>query len=443
MTHSLKIPFNEEMERALLGSVLIDYKNTMNELVDVDESIFYIDNHKEIFKSMLLLSNNGSPIDIKTVYDQLIKNMNNKVTVDYLLNLAEETPTAAHAKYYCDQLTKLSTLRKMAELCQTTYKQILTGDVQDLNDLLMGNMKALSELSENGQESEFKSFYDLAKENIKEQENIARTGKTDRIKTLFPSLDKLTGGFKGGDLIVIGARPSVGKTAFALNLALKMGKGNHKAVPVFSVEMRSDSICYRMMAGISGINNNDFKSGVAFENESKKVYAIAELSKKYNVYVNDKSAIKVSQMKAALIKFMKDHPIQAIVIDYLQLLKGSRKFNTKNEEVSEISRDLKLLARELDVPVIVLSQLSRNIEQREDKRPRMSDLRDSGSVEQDADVIMMLWREDYQNFQSNSDISNINIDVVKCRDGSIGSLTLAFDKPHSWFSEITKKDIRQ
>ena len=442
MTHSLKIPFNEEMERALLGSVLIDYKNTMNELVDVDESIFYIDNHKEIFKSMLLLSNNGNPIDIKTVYDQLIKNTNNKVTVDYLLHLAEETPTAAHAKYYYDQLTKLSTLRKMAELCQTTYKQILTGD-QDLNDLLMGNMKALSELSENGQENEFKSFYDLAKENIKEQENIAKTGKTDRVKTLFPSLDKLTGGFKGGDLIIIGARPSVGKTAFALNLALKMGKGNHKAVPVFSVEMRSDSICYRMMAGISGINNNDFKSGVAFENEPKKVYAITSLAQKYNVYVNDKSAIKVSQMKAALIKFMKDHPIQAIVIDYLQLLKGSKKFTNKNEEVSEISRDLKLLARELDVPVIVLSQLSRNIEQREDKRPRMSDLRDSGSVEQDADVIMMLWREDYQNFQSNSDISNINIDVVKCRDGSIGSFKLAFDKPHSWFSEITKKDIRQ
>ena len=437
MTPSLKIPFNEEMERALLGSALIDYK-VLDEII-IDEELFYIDKHKEIYEAINILQEQGSPIDLKTVFSKL--KSNTKVTVDYLLSIAEQTPTSGHANYYALELRKLSNLRKVARIAKEMYNDILSEDIGDVDELIFNSVNKLTNITQNADNGGFKSLNELTKENISKQEKIAQTGKTERIMTMFPSIDRLTGGLCGGNLVFIGARPSIGKTAFALNLALRMGKNSHGAISVFSMEMGGDAICYRMMAGLSQINNDDFKNGNAYKNQSKKLYALDEITKKYNIYVNDKSNNTVAKIKKNILELRKEHGLKAVVIDYLQLIKGSRKFTNKNEEISEISRDLKNLAMELNVPIIVLSQLSRDIEKRDNKRPRMSDLRDSGSIEQDADIIMMLSRDDYQDVSS-QDVSIINVDVLKDRDGSIGALQLYFDKPHSWFSEIVK-DIRQ
>ncbi|WP_347861837.1 replicative DNA helicase [Salimicrobium sp. PL1-032A] len=431
-------PHNIEAEQAVLGAVFLEPSAMTTAAEHLLPEDFYRASHQRIFEVMLGLSNRGEPIDLVTVTTALSNNKTLEEVggVSYLSDIANSVPTAANIGYYTEIVNEKSTLR---QLIRTATEIVTTGysEDDDLEDILNQAEKEILDVSQRKNSQAFKNIKDVL---IDVYDNIEQLHQSDGnvtgIPTGYRDLDTITSGFQRNDLIIIAARPSMGKTAFALNIAQNIAGQTDENVAIFSLEMGADQLVSRMLCAEGNIDAQRLRTGkMESDDWNKLTMAMGSLSNA-GIYIDDTPGVRVSEIRSKCRRLKQEHGIGMILIDYLQLIQGSgNSKENRQQEVSEISRSLKGLARELNVPLIALSQLSRGVESRQDKRPMMSDLRESGSIEQDADIVGFLYRDDYYDQESENQ-NIIEIIIAKQRNGPIGNVELAFVKEYNKFVDL-------
>jgi len=434
-------PQNIEAEQAVLGAILLEPSalTTASEILIPED--FYRAAHQKIFRTMLQLSDRGEPVDLVTVTSELADaNALEEVGgVSYLTELANAVPTAANVQYYAKIVEEKSILRRLIRTATSIAQDGYTRE-DEVEDVLNEAERKILEVSQRKNTTGFQNIKDVlvqAYDNIEMLHN--RKGEITGIPTGFIELDRMTAGFQRSDFIIVAARPSVGKTAFALNIAQNVATRTGENVAIFSLEMGAQQLVMRMLCAEGNINAQNLRTGkLTPEDWGKLTMAMGSLSNA-GIFIDDTPNIRVSEIRAKCRRLKQEQGLGMVLIDYLQLIQGSgRNRENRQQEVSEISRSLKALARELDVPVIALSQLSRSVEQRQDKRPMMSDLRESGSIEQDADIVAFLYRDDYYDKESeNKNI--IEIIIAKQRNGPVGTVQLAFVKEYNKFINLERR----
>lgn len=443
-------PQNIEAEQAVLGSILLepDIFTTVNEFVSEED--FYKRSHRLIFSAMQRLNDRDEAIDALTIQEDLQSRamLENVGGADYIFEIAEKTPTAANAEYYAKIVEEKSILRKLIHATNTIQKESY-GEEHDLTTILDGAERQILAVSENRNRNGFVHISQVLQESIGHIEELSKQNEAvTGIATGYPDLDKMTTGLHPDELIILAARPGVGKTAFVLNIAQNISTKQNGRVAIFSLEMGAESLVNRMLCAEGSIDANRLRTGRLEPQEwSDLVVAMGALGES-EIYIDDTPGIRVTDIRAKSRRLKQEKgDLDLIVIDYLQLIEGSRRSENRQQEVSEISRQLKKLAKELSVPVIALSQLSRSVEQRQDKRPVLSDIRESGSIEQDADIVAFLYREDYyqregSEEEDNPDAENNIIEVIieKNRSGARGTVKLIFTKEFNKFSSVSFRD---
>ncbi len=431
-------PHNIEAEQAVIGAIFLepDALPAASELLMPDD--FYRASHQRIFEAMLKLSDKGEPVDLVTVTTSLSneKKLDEVGGVAYLSDLAGSVPTAANILYYSKIVEEKALLRR---LIRTATDIVSSGFAteDEVEDVLNEAEKNILEVSGRKNTGAFKAIKDVL---IEVYDNIEQLQHQDAdvtgIPTGYRDLDRITSGFQRNDLIIIAARPSVGKTAFALNIAQNVAINTDENVAIFSLEMGADQLVSRMLCAEGNIDSQRLRNGnLEAEDWSKLTMAMGSLSNA-GVYIDDSPGIRVSEIRSKCRRLKQENGLSMILIDYLQLIQGNANSKeNRQQEVSEISRSLKALARELNVPLIALSQLSRGVESRTDKRPMMSDLRESGSIEQDADIVGFLYRDDYYDQESEKQ-NIIEIIISKQRNGPVGNVELAFVKEYNKFVDL-------
>ncbi len=434
-------PQNIEAEQAVLGAIFLEN----SALVTASESLipedFYRSSHQKIFNVMLNLGDAGKPVDLITVTEELaaMKELEDVGGVSYLSDLAASVPTAANIEYYAKIVEEKSLLRRLIRTATTIASDGYSRE-DEVDALLNEAEKNIMEVAQRQNAGAFHNIKDVLVRTYDNIEEIAnRVGDITGIPTGFTDLDHMTAGFQRNDLIIVAARPSVGKTAFALNIAQNVATKAGENVAIFSLEMGAEQLVMRMLCAEGNINAQNLRTGSLTEDDWRKLtMAMGSLSNS-GVFIDDTPGIRVGDIRAKCRRLKQEHGLGMILIDYLQLIQGNgRSGENRQQEVSEISRSLKGLARELEVPVIALSQLSRGVEQRQDKRPMMSDIRESGSIEQDADIVAFLYRDDYYDKESeNKNI--IEIIIAKQRNGPVGTVSLAFVKEYNKFVNLERR----
>jgi replicative DNA helicase len=428
-------PQNIEAEQAVLGAVLLQGEALITAMERLRSEDFYTPAHQLIFEAMARLGEDGQPIDLVTLTAHLQdkQQLEEIGGVSYLAKLANAVPTAANVDYYAQIVEEKSMLRR---LIRTATQIVGSGyaAADDVGLLLSEAEQRIMELSNRRASSGFISIRDVLMEVFERVEHLySNKGGTTGIPSGFADLDKMTSGFQRSDLIIVAARPSVGKTAFALNIAQNVGVRAKETVAIFSLEMSAAQLVQRMICAESNVDAGRMRTGYLEGDDWEKLtMAIGSLSEA-QIYIDDTPGITVADIRAKCRRLKKERGLGMILIDYLQLIQGRGKpGENRQQEVSEISRTLKQIARELEVPVIALSQLSRGVEQRQDKRPMMSDLRESGSIEQDADIVAFLYRDDY--YDKETEKKNIiEIIIAKQRNGPVGTVELVFLKNFNKF----------
>ncbi|RDW16771.1 replicative DNA helicase [Oceanobacillus chungangensis] len=431
-------PHNLEAEQSVIGAIFLEPSafSTASEILLPED--FYRAGHQRIFAAMLKLSDLGEPIDIVTVTSYLndVKQIDEVGGVIYLTQVAESVPTAANIEYYCKIVEEKSVLRRLIR----TATDIVTSSFEkedEIEDVLNDAEKNILEVSGRKNSGAFKNIKDVL---IDVYDNIEQlhqqSGDVTGVPTGFRDLDRITSGFQPNDLIIIAARPSVGKTAFALNIAQNVAVNTDQNVAIFSLEMGADQLVQRMLCAEGNIDAQRLRNGqLTADDWSKLTMAMGSLSNG-GIYIDDSPGIRVTEIRSKCRRLKQEHGLGMILIDYLQLIQGSANSKeNRQQEVSEISRALKGLARELKVPLIALSQLSRGVESRQDKRPMMSDIRESGSIEQDADIVGFLYRDDYYDKETEKQ-NIIEIIISKQRNGPTGTVELAFVKEYNKFVDL-------
>lgn len=439
-------------EQAVLGAIFLD----SDRLIEVKEFLstddFYKKAHKIIFRAMEHLSDNREAIDVLTVRS-LLENQNDLETIGgiaYIAELATATPTAANASYYAKIVAEKSLLRQLInKLTQSVEKAYNQEDPAE--DVLAEAEKSLIDVQQGRNTSSFRRISDVLSMNLDDLEERAKQKSTiTGIATGYPALDAMTTGLHEEELIILAARPAVGKTAFALNIAQNIGTKQDKTVAIFSLEMGAESLVNRMLAAEGTIESHNLRTGQLNDEEWNQYFIAMGTLSKASIYIDDTPGIKITEIRARSRKLAQETGnLGLIVIDYLQLISGTGREN-RQQEVSEISRQLKILAKELKVPVIALSQLSRGVEQRQDKRPVLSDIRESGSIEQDADIVAFLYRDDYydragaddddEGFNDVPEVDNkVEVIIEKNRSGSRGTVELLFLKEYNKFASIDNR----
>lgn len=437
-------PHDIEAERSLLGSMLIskDACVEIMSLATVDD--FYLDSHRILFEAMLSVSHQNNPVDVTTLTSYLIdKKLLDKIGgVEYLLQLSESVPTTAHSQYYLKILNEKSLLRKLIKQ-STQIIENAYGDVDNINDFIGEAEKSFLNVTRDRNAGEFKTVKTVIQHVTDRLVMLQKAdGRISGVKTGYYDLDKLTSGFQKGDLIILAARPSVGKTAFALNIAYNVSYKSEDAVAVFSLEMPAEQLIQRIICAAGSLNAESLRSGSILKENNARYYAAAEKVGKCNLYIDDTPGIRVGEIAAKCRRLKREHGLKMIVIDYLQLISGSANSReSRQQEVSDISRQLKMIARELEVPVLALSQLSRSVEKRDNKRPVLSDLRESGAIEQDADIVSFIHREDYQDPKKEAETQGAtDIIIAKHRNGALADIRLVFLKQYSRFANPARSD---
>ncbi|QQC72811.1 replicative DNA helicase [Lactococcus garvieae] len=439
-------------EQAVLGAIFLD----SDRLIEVKEFLstddFYKNAHKIIFRAMEHLSDNREAIDVLTVRS-LLENQNDLETIGgiaYIAELATATPTAANASYYAKIVAEKSLLRQLInKLTQSVEKAYSQEDSAE--DVLAEAEKSLIDVQQGRNTSSFRRISDVLSMNLDDLEERAKQKSTiTGIATGYPALDAMTTGLHEEELIILAARPAVGKTAFALNIAQNIGTKQDKTVAIFSLEMGAESLVNRMLAAEGTIESHNLRTGQLNDEEWNQYFIAMGTLSKASIYIDDTPGIKITEIRARSRKLAQETGnLGLVVIDYLQLISGTGREN-RQQEVSEISRQLKILAKELKVPVIALSQLSRGVEQRQDKRPVLSDIRESGSIEQDADIVAFLYRDDYYDragaddeddgFNDVPEVDNkVEVIIEKNRSGSRGTVELLFLKEYNKFASIDNR----
>lgn len=442
-------PQSIEAEQAVLGSVFLNADALIEAMEYIDSADFYRRSHQLLFQTMLDLNNRNEAIDVITMKTELEQKqlLEDVGGISYLSELTTNVPTAANVGHYAKIVEQKSLLRR---LIQTATDIVTKGFEQDedVEFILDEAERQILEVSEKRNRSGFLAISDVLSDSIAQIEQLSQQGDDiTGLPTGYHALDKMTAGLQSEELIILAARPAVGKTAFALNIAQNVGTKTDESVAIFSLEMSAESLVNRMLCSEGSIEASHLKTGQLTDEEwNSLIVAMGSLSRA-NIFIDDTPGIKISEIRAKCRKLAQEQgDLGLILIDYLQLIEGTGREN-RQQEVSEISRQLKKLAKELKVPVIALSQLSRGVEQRQDKRPVLSDIRESGSIEQDADIVAFLYRDDYYQRDGEEDDepvqeSNNIIEVIieKNRSGARGTVELMFIKEYNKFTSISPRE---
>ncbi len=443
-------PQNIEAEQAVLGAMLIDKEAIAKATEILNGDDFYREAHRVIFNAMLELYNKNEAVDMVTVTDILRRD--NKLEdiggIAYITSLANVVLTAANVKFHADIVAEKSVLRQLVrvstEIAAMGYE---AGD--DVGVLLDTAESRILEIANRKKRSDFTPIGDVLMDTALNIEKLLQNkGGLTGLPTGFNDLDKLTSGLHPSDFIILAARPSMGKTALALNIVQnialrahrRMG-GEPRSVAFFSLEMSKEQLVNRMLCAEANIDSQRLRVGEMADKDWDALWEACDEMSKAKIYIDDTPGITVMDMRSRARRLKAEHGLDLVVVDYLQLMQGSGKRNTsgdRQQEVSEISRSLKALARELDVPVIALSQLSRGVEARQVKRPMLSDLRESGSLEQDADIVAFLYREDYYNKETEN--KHTELIIAKHRNGPVDTVNLFFHKQFTKFVGFTRRD---
>ena len=424
-------PQDVEAERSLLGAILLQDDVIAEILTVLKPRDFYEDRHGIIFAAMMRLYDQHKPVDLLTLTAELKKTKSLKEIggAAYLADLSNSVPAASHAKAYAEIIERASVRRRLIKAGNEIANKAFLDDAE-VDNLIGEAERDLFEVSDKIVKSDYVSMDTLLADAFDRIEELHKNkGALRGLKTGFRDLDKKTAGFQKGDLIVIGARPAMGKTTFAQNLAYNIASINNKGVLFFSMEMAAGEIVDRMISDVSGVDNWKMRTGNLTDEEFSKIGdAMGEMDE-IPIYIDDTSSMTIVELRNKARRAMHDHDIGIVIVDYLQLIAGSDRYaGNRVQEVTEISRGLKILARELEIPVVALAQLSRNVTGRDDPRPVLSDLRESGSIEQDADLVMFLHRPDYykQNDDNYEETHITELLVAKHRHGAIGKIELYF-----------------
>ena len=435
-------------EQSLLGALMQEPEKLVEVKAAVDVEDFYDEKNKDIYNAILRLDEAEIIPDTTTIFEE-INNSGAFKSMDaslYIVELYDITPSTRNIMHYANLVKRYSIYREIRSALLSSTEEMNQGNA-DIDSLTATLFDKVERAMERAKTSQFKNMKDVTNEVF--QEIVARMsgeGQNIAIPTGFNTLDQLVGLGKG-DLIILAARPSMGKTAFALNIALNVAGKNHrdesekKTVALFSLEMGADQLVSRMICSEGMLDSEKIKKGTLDNDDMMKLETAVHFLNQKNIFIEDSAFIKVNEVKAKCKLLKNEHGLDLVVVDYLQLLQGSKRTDNRQQEVSEISRSLKQMARELECPVIALSQLSRSVESRHDKRPMMSDLRESGSIEQDADIVSFLYRSDYyrsedadeNEVQEPSDVSTVEVIVAKNRNGQTGTAELAFMKRYNRF----------
>ncbi|MDO4670207.1 MAG: replicative DNA helicase [Aerococcus sp.] len=447
-------PQNIDAEKAVLGSIFLDPTTyiTVNEYIDAAD--FYKRAHQVIFSTMATLNERGDTVDTLTVQNELQRQnqLENVGGVDYIFEVADSTPTAANAEYYARIVEENAILRRLItsanEISAHAYE-----NSEALEDILDGAEKSILSVSEKRNRNGFVHIGDVLQQSITTIEELAKDhSAVTGLPSGYPDLDRMTAGLQAEELLIIAARPGVGKTAFALNIAQNVATKQGATVALFSLEMGAEQLVNRMLCAEGSIDAGRLRTGQLLEQEwSDLIIAMGALGDS-QIYIDDTPGIRMSEIRAKSRRLLQEKgKLDLIVIDYLQLIESARHGESRQQEVSEISRQLKKLAKELHVPVIALSQLSRSVEQRQDKRPVLSDIRESGSIEQDADIVAFLYRDDYyehggdddEDEEATEDNNIVEVIIEKNRSGARGTVKLIFTKEFNKFSSVSFRQEEQ
>jgi len=426
-------PHDIEAEQSVLGSMIIDHEAIVAAAEILRGDDFYRPDHKQIYEACMDLFNDNSPIDLVTLKSRLEeKGLLEQVGgISYLSHLAASVPTSAHIKQYAKIVESKSILRRLIKACQD-ISAISYEAKEDVNVILNQAEHNIFHILQNKHTEDFSPMREVLLNAFDKIEEIYRNrGKVTGVPTGFIDLDYKTAGFQPSDFILIAARPSMGKTAFALNIAQYAAVRQKVPVAVFSLEMSKEQLVNRMLCAEAMVDSQKLRTGSLEQDDWVKIARAMGPLSEARIYIDDTPGISVMEMRAKCRRLKLEKGIGLIFIDYLQLMSGDRRFDSRQQEISEISRSLKALAREMDAPVIALSQLSRACESRADHRPMLSDLRESGAIEQDADVVMFLYRDEY--YHPDTEKKNqAEVIIAKQRNGPTGTVDLI------WLGQYTK-----
>jgi len=433
-------PQNLEAEVSVLGGVLLD-NEALNRVLEVmKEGDFYRESHRKIFSAILDLYEKSEPVDLITLTEALKKRdaLESVGGVEYLNSLVNSVPTAANISYYAKIVKEKAILRKLINRSTDIISQVygVSGDVDDFLDQAE---RSIFEISEDRVRPSFYSLKDIIKSSFKTIERLYEKRQLiTGVPTGFTKLDELTSGLQPSDLIIVAGRPSMGKTALALDIAAHAAVEGGIPSAIFSLEMAKEQLALRMLCSEAKVDAHRLRGGFLSESDWPKLTRAAGSLSEAPIFIDDTPGLSALEMRAKSRRMKAEHNLGLVVVDYLQLMRGRADSDTREQEISDISRSLKALAKELTVPVIAISQLNRRVEERGDKRPQLSDLRESGAIEQDADVIIFLYRDEvYNRSEDNPNKGKAEIIIGKQRNGPTDKFELAFLDKFTCFENLT------
>lgn len=434
-------PQNIEAEQSVLGAMLLEREAIFRVMEFLKPEDFYRDSHRIIYESILELAETGRPVDLITVTDSLrAKGELEKIGgVTYVATLANLVPTAANADYYARIVEEKALSRALISVTTRISSRGYEGS-ENPEELLDEAERSILELGQRRNNDGFTPIKEILVNTFDDIEQAySNRGKVTGVPSGFIDLDNMTNGFQKGDLVILAARPSMGKTAFAILCGQYAAQKHQVPVAIFSLEMSKEQLVQRMLCSEAMVDAHKVRTGNLADDDWTKLSEAASFLSRAPIYLDDTGAATVREVRSKCRRLKAEKGLGLIIIDYLQLMSGGKRIENRQQEIAEISRKLKGLAKELGVPVLALSQLSRAVESRTDKHPMMSDLRESGSIEQDADLIMFIYRDEYYNQESEKK-GIAEIIIAKQRNGSVGSVELGFFKEFVKFSNLAKKE---
>ena len=438
-------PHSIEAEQSVVGAMLMDKEAILTASEIITGQDFYQTSYGVIFESMVELFNEGKPVDLITLQNRLReKAVPEEISsLEFVRDLVTAVPTSANVKYYAEIVSEKATLRRLIKMNEAIADECYQGQ-EPLEAILERTEKQVFELVQNrGGNGEYVPIKQVVLNALEKIEKASKSkGTVTGIPTGFIDLDYKTSGLQPSDLILVAARPSMGKTAFVLNIAQHVAFKQNRTVAIFSLEMSKEQLVNRLFSLESYVDAQLLRTGNLKDSDWEKLIEGAGTIGRSNLIIDDTPGISISEMRSKCRKYKMEHNLELIIIDYLQLMSGSvgGRNESRQQEISDISRSLKALARELSVPVIALSQLSRAVEQRPDHRPMLSDLRESGAIEQDADVVMFIYRDDYYN-KDTEHVNEAEIIIAKQRNGPIGTVTLTWLPQYTKFANSERKVV--
>jgi replicative DNA helicase len=429
-------PHNLEAEQSLLGSLLIDRDAIIKVASSVKQDDFYSGSNGTIYQAIVDLYNRREPTDFVTLTDELTRQerLDQIGGVAYLTSLLNIVPTAVHVEYYGKIIERTATLRRLID-AGATIVSLGYRDGVDTEDALDAAERAIFDVSQRRSTRDFQAISEVLDRFFDQIDYMQQhRGEVVGVPTSFADLDQLTGGLQRSDLIIVAARPSVGKSAFALGMAYGAAIQHAKSVGIFSLEMAAEQLVQRLLATETGVDSHRLRLGQIDDNEWDRISRAFGRLSEAKIFIDDSAGLNVMEVRSKARRLQAEHGLDLLIVDYLQLMYARRSEN-RVQEISEISRGLKGLARELNIPVVALSQLSRAVESRADHRPMLSDLRESGSIEQDADIVMFIYRDEV--YDPNTEKKGIaEIIVSKHRNGPVGSVNLRFFDRTARFADL-------